>query len=43
MEVTFGDKTQYFNTEYDGFKDSFAKWFLSVVDPRDVASFNQLD
>ena len=43
MRVDFGDGGyEYFDTESSNFQADFQKWFLKVVDPQDVAAFNQL-
>ena len=42
MRVDYGREAYYFNTESSNFQSEFQKWFLEVVDPQDVAAFNQL-
>ena len=42
MRVDYGSEAYYFDTESSNFQSEFQKWFLEVVDPQDVAAFNQL-
>ena len=42
MRVDYGREAYYFDTESSNFQSEFQKWFLEVVDPQDVAAFNQL-
>ena len=41
MKATWNGEILFFDTEADDFQSAFRKWFLRVVDPREVASFNQ--
>jgi len=42
MKATWNGQALLFNTEHKNFQSAFRKWFLKVVDPMDVAGFNQL-
>ena len=42
MRVDYGREAYYFDTASSNFQSEFQKWFLEVVDPQDVAAFNQL-